>query len=57
MRGRGDHRVWMFDKCDAGDIRFTIKGNDLYAITLGWPDTRQIAIETLGKRTREHGGH
>jgi alpha-L-fucosidase len=29
------------------DIRFTVKGDDLYAICLGWPG-EQITIQTLG---------
>ena len=31
------------------DIRFTVKGDDLYAICLGWPG-EQVKIESLGSR-------
>jgi alpha-L-fucosidase len=31
------------------DIRFTTKGNVLYAIVLGWP-TKPVAIKSLGKK-------
>jgi len=33
----------------AEDIRFTTKGNTLYAIALGWPENGQLIIKTLGK--------
>jgi alpha-L-fucosidase len=31
----------------AEDFRFTTKGNDLFAIELGWPDSGQIVIHSL----------
>jgi alpha-L-fucosidase len=31
----------------AQDFRFTIKGNSLYAIELGWPESREAVIHTL----------
>lgn len=31
----------------AGDIRFTTKGNSLYAVLLGWPDDGKIKIKSL----------
>ena len=37
------------------DIRFTAKGNVVYAITLGVP-AGQVAIESLGKRAGYAGG-
>ncbi len=33
----------------AKDIRFTKKGNNLYAILLDWPENNKIEIESLGK--------
>lgn len=40
----------------AHDIRFTTKGDTLYAIALAWPDSRQLTIKSLreaGERVRE----
>jgi alpha-L-fucosidase len=31
----------------AGDMRFTVKGDTLYAILLGWPEDRKINIKSL----------
>jgi alpha-L-fucosidase len=31
----------------AGDIRFTTKGNTLYAIALGWPESRRLVVKSL----------
>lgn len=31
------------------DIRFTTKGNVLYAIALGWPDAGEITVKSLAK--------
>lgn len=50
--GRGRRSKWVFDDCDARDIRFTRKGNALYAIALGWPETGQLTVKTLGDNTR-----
>ena len=33
----------------AEDIRFTAKGNALYAITLGWPETGKLTIKALAQ--------
>jgi alpha-L-fucosidase len=33
----------------ANDIRFTTKGNALYAIALGWPDDGRVVIKSLAK--------
>ena len=30
-----------------GDFRFTTKGNDLYAISMGWPESGQYTVHTL----------
>lgn len=51
-RKRGKHAKWVFGDCDAGDIRFTTKGNTLYAIALGWPQGRTLTIKTLGTGTK-----
>jgi alpha-L-fucosidase len=34
---------------NAKEIRFTTKGDALYAFTLGWPDDRKITIRSLAK--------
>jgi len=34
---------------ESRDIRFTVKGNDLYATALGWPQDRKINIKSLAK--------
>ena len=40
--------MWNFeDKCDAGDIRFTKKGNTLYAFVLAWPENGEVLIKSL----------
>lgn len=49
---KGQHPSWKFDNCDASDIRFTRKGNTLYAIALGWPADRKLLIKTLGTGTK-----
>ncbi|MFC2077066.1 alpha-L-fucosidase [candidate division KSB1 bacterium] len=36
----------------AGDIRFTTKGNTLYAIALGWPQSSKLTIKSLGLDTK-----
>jgi alpha-L-fucosidase len=36
----------------AGDIRFTTKGDTIYAIMLGWPDSREVSISSLGSNLR-----
>lgn len=33
----------------ANDVRFTTKGNMLYAIVLGWPESKSITIKSLNK--------
>ncbi len=44
---RAKHKGWKFDAANAGDIRFTRKGNALFAIALGWPDDGTLHIKTL----------
>jgi alpha-L-fucosidase len=36
----------------AGDIRFTTKGNTLYAIALGWPEDGRLMIKSLAWQDR-----
>jgi alpha-L-fucosidase len=50
------HPRWVFKKTSAEDIRFTRKGNELYAIALGWPETGKLTIETLGQQTQVSDG-
>jgi len=48
----GKKTLWNFeDNCDAGDIRFTRKGNTLYAFLLGWPENDTALIKSLGTTT------
>lgn len=35
----------------AEDIRFTTKGNTLYAIVLGWPENGKVIIKSLGSNS------
>ena len=49
MRTGGKHSGWVFDHCNATDIRFTRKGNYLYAILLGIPENEKVTIGSLGK--------
>ena len=42
---------WNFHNCGASDIRYTHKGDSLYAIALGWPDGGQLDLAALGDRT------
>ena len=36
----------------ARDIRFTTRGETLYAIPLAWPDDRSVTIATLGTKSK-----
>lgn len=38
---------WHFEHADWEDIRFTTKGDDLYAIALGWPEHGELFISAL----------
>ena len=40
----------------AGDIRFTVKGNILYAFLLGWPGENEARIESLGYMSKLTNG-
>jgi alpha-L-fucosidase len=50
------HERWVFEKANAEDIRFTRKGNNLYAIALGWPEDRKLRIKTLKQGARVSSG-
>ena len=39
---------------DAREIRFTTKGDVLYAIALGWPEDRKLVVRSLGKPADEN---
>ncbi len=41
----------------AQDIRFTTKGNALYAIVLGWPHDGEVTIKSLGIQSKFSLGH
>jgi alpha-L-fucosidase len=40
----------------AGDIRFTTKGDSLYAIALAWPEDRKLIIPSLASDSRHYSG-
>ena len=40
-------------KFGAQDIRFTTKGENLYAYFLGWPEDGRLTIQSLGKNIAE----
>ncbi|HMB96231.1 MAG TPA: alpha-L-fucosidase, partial [Tepidisphaeraceae bacterium] len=40
----------------AKDIRFTTKGDVLYAIVLGWPDDGKVTIHSLAKNSPNYNG-
>ncbi len=47
----GNHPKWNFaDNTDAGDIRFTIKNNNLYVMALGWPEDMRLHIKSINNR-------
>jgi alpha-L-fucosidase len=33
----------------AADLRFTVKGDALYAVVYGWPESRQVKIKSLSE--------
>jgi alpha-L-fucosidase len=53
---RNKHTWWRFDAASAEDIRFTRKGNDLFAIALGWPEDGKLRIKTLKQGARIGSG-
>jgi alpha-L-fucosidase len=40
----------------AGDMRFTVKGDDLYCILLGWPEDGKIKIKSLAEGSANRPG-
>ncbi len=36
----------------SADIRFTAKGNNIYAIVMGWPANRQVVIASMGTNSK-----
>ena len=44
-------------KYNAHEIRFTTKGDVLYAIALGWPDDGRLVIHTLAKPADQDVNH
>jgi alpha-L-fucosidase len=53
---RARHKGWTFEAAGPEDIRFTRKGNDLFAIALGWPDKGVLRIKTLKQGARLGSG-
>lgn len=43
----GKHSGWTFETCGPEDVRFTRKGDALYAIALGWPQNGHWLIRAL----------
>jgi alpha-L-fucosidase len=48
ITNNGRHTGWRFDQCGSEDIRFTRKGDAVYAIALGWPQTGSWLVKSLG---------
>jgi len=48
-KGGGHYTESIFAQMTARDIRFTTKGDALYAIALGWPEDGMLRIRSLGK--------
>ncbi|HEX4770670.1 MAG TPA: alpha-L-fucosidase [Bryobacteraceae bacterium] len=44
------------EKFSSADIRFTTKGNALYAIALGWPNGGKLTIRSLAEGSASGGG-
>jgi alpha-L-fucosidase len=36
------------------DVRFVVKGNDLFATVMGWPQTGEVVIKSLGSQSPYH---
>ncbi|MFB3827748.1 MAG: alpha-L-fucosidase [Bryobacteraceae bacterium] len=53
---KGAHKAWRFAAANAEDIRFTRKGNRLFAIALGWPEDGKLRIRTLKQGARIASG-
>ncbi len=53
LSNTGKKVMWNFEgKGDAQDIRFTRKGNRLFAFVLDWPSHGRVQIKSLGTQTR-----
>jgi len=39
----------------AADIRFTTRGDTLYAIALGWPESRRLLVTSLATGSPDRG--
>lgn len=44
------------DSFTARDIRFTTRGEALYAVLLGWPEKGEVLVKSLGTDLRLYGG-
>lgn len=48
---KDNHPKWTFtDNCNSGDVRFTLKGNVLFVIALGWPDDMHLQIRSINSQ-------
>ena len=53
LSNTGKKVMWNFEgKGDAADIRFTCKGERLFAFVLDWPSHGQVQIKSLGTQTQ-----
>ncbi|MEI7733169.1 MAG: alpha-L-fucosidase [Verrucomicrobiota bacterium] len=48
--GAGNFNEGKGNQYTAEDMRFTTKGDMLYAIVFGWPDSGKFVVKTLGKK-------
>jgi alpha-L-fucosidase len=54
VRDTGDLRYkWKFAGADAQDIRFTTRGDRLFALFLGWPEDKLVLINSLRNESLE----
>jgi alpha-L-fucosidase len=49
---KGHHSEANNDKLTSADIRFTINGENLYAILMDWPENSEVRISSLGKNSK-----
>jgi alpha-L-fucosidase len=54
VKGSGNFNENTSRAYTAGDIRFTVKGDTLYAFVLGWPVDGRIAIKTLAQGSQHY---
>lgn len=52
--GHMNERTVHSEPYTARDIRFTTKGDTLYAIALAWPDDGSLAIQSLGENNEQY---